>query len=95
MPFEGSIYCSKHIVDLLRHQIGFQNPLSNFRIAMRQVVAANAIPDYDIRLIEDAPAPPPAEGEERKVGRRPAKARVIVTRRAPALTEADEEPAEA
>ena len=82
-------------LDLLRHQIGFQNPLSNFRIAMRQVATSNAIPDYDIRLIEDAPAPLPAEGEERKAGRRPAKARVIITRRAPALVEAKEEPTEA
>lgn len=75
-------------LDALRHQIGFQNPLSNFRIAMRQVTAANSIPDYDIRLIEDAPAPPPADSEQRRAGRRPAKARVIITRRAPALAEA-------
>lgn len=75
-------------LDALRHQIGFQNPLSNFRIAMRQVTAANSIPDYDIRLIEDAPAQPPADSEQRRAGRRPAKARVIITRRAPALAEA-------
>ena len=61
----------------LKLQIGFQNPLSNFRIAMRQIAAANAIPDYDIVLIEDAPA----EDGPRKVGRRPAKARVILSRR--------------
>lgn len=61
----------------LKLQIGFQNPLSNFRIAMRQIAAANAIPDYDIALIEDAPA----EDGPRKVGRRPAKARVILSRR--------------
>ena len=61
----------------LKLQIGFQNPLSNFRIAMRQIAAANAIPDYDIILIEDAPA----EDGPRKVGRRPAKARVILSRR--------------
>lgn len=61
----------------LKLQIGFQNPLSNFRIAMRQIAAANAIPDYDISLIEDAPA----DDGPRKVGRRPAKARVIITRR--------------
>ena len=61
----------------LKLQIGFQNPLSNFRIAMRQIAAANAIPDYDISLIEDAPA----EDGPRKVGRRPAKARVILSRR--------------
>jgi len=72
-------------LDLLRHQIGFQNPLSNFRIAMRQIAGANVIPDYHIRLIEDAPAPPPAQGEERKAGRRPATARVVITHRPPAL----------
>ncbi|PSO09745.1 RepA family protein [Sphingobium sp. AEW4] len=72
-------------LDLLRHQIGFQNPLSNFRIAMRQLAASNAIPDYAVCLIEDAPAPPPGEGEERRAGRRPARARVIITRRPPAL----------
>jgi plasmid replication initiation protein len=72
-------------LDLLRHQIGFQNPLSNFRIAMRQIAGANIVPDYDIRLIEDAPAPPPLEGEERRAGRRAASARVIITRRPPAL----------
>ena len=61
----------------LKLQIGFQNPLSNFRIAMRQIAAANAIPDYDINLIEDAPA----DDGPRKVGRRPAKARVILSHR--------------
>ena len=60
----------------LKLQIGFQNPLSNFRIAMRQIAAANGIPDYDVQLIEDAPA----DDAPRKVGRRPAKARVIITR---------------
>lgn len=61
----------------LKLQIGFQNPLSNFRIAMRQIAAANTIPDYDILLIEDAPT----DDGLRKVGRRPAKARVILSRR--------------
>lgn len=82
-------------LDALRHQIGFQNPLSNFRIAMRQVTAANSIPDYDICLIEDAPAPPSTNSEQRRAGRRPAKARVIITRRSPALAEAEAEAAEA
>lgn len=69
----------------LKLQIGFQNPLSNFRIAMRQITAANTIPDYDIKLIEDAPA---AEADgPRKAGRKPAKARVIITRRAPLAME--------
>jgi plasmid replication initiation protein len=62
----------------LKLQIGFQNPLSNFRIAMRQTAAANAIPDYDIQLFEDGPA---EDDAPRKVGRRPAKARVVITHR--------------
>jgi hypothetical protein len=69
----------------LKLQIGFQNPLSNFRIAMRQIAAANTIPDYDIQLIEDAPAVD--EDGPRKAGRKPAKARVIITRRAPLAME--------
>ncbi|MDG2515782.1 replication initiator protein A [Sphingobium yanoikuyae] len=75
-------------LSLLKLQTGFQNPLSNFRIAMRQIAAANAIPDYDIQLIEDAPGAAPAGGapdaEEapRKAGRRAAPARVVITRRA-------------
>ena len=67
----------------LKLQIGFQNPLSNFRIAMRQIAAANAIPDYDIVLIEDGPAED--DDAPRKVGRRPAKARVILLRRPMAI----------
>jgi Replication initiator protein A len=81
-------------LSLLKLQTGFQNPLSNFRIAMRQIAAANAIPDYDIQLIEDAPGAAPAAGapdmEEapRKAGRRAAPARVVITRRAAAAIEA-------
>lgn len=74
----------------LKLQIGFQNPLSNFRIAMRQIAATNTIPDYDIVLIEDAPAPVDADAIQdgpRKAGRRPAGARVIITRRVPLLIE--------
>lgn len=68
-------------LETLKLQIGFQNPLSNFRIAMRQIAAANTIPDYDIVLIEDAPA---ADGDgPRKAGRKPARARVILSPRAP------------
>ena len=75
-------------LSLLKLQIGFQNPLSNFRIAMRQITAANAIPDYDIQMIEDASAvvAPETDGTPRKAGRRPIPARVVITRRAsPAL----------
>lgn len=109
-PIERRIYevarstCSDDApldVDLqsLKLQIGFQNPLSNFRIAMRQIATANAIPDYDIRLIEEAAAPAAAAaradegsgpgGDEapRRAGRRAGKARVFITRRAPGPVE--------
>lgn len=89
-------------LQMLKLQIGFQNPLSNFRIAMRQIAATNAIPDYDVELIEEAPASAPAGAPTsagaslpalapedsaamadgpRKAGRKPARARVIITRR--------------
>jgi len=77
-------------LQMLKLQIGFQNPLSNFRIAMRQIAATNAIPDYDVELIEEAPAGASALVPEdsaamadgpRKAGRKPARARVIITRR--------------
>lgn len=83
-------------LQMLKLQIGFQNPLSNFRIAMRQIAATNAIPDYDVELIEEAPASAPAGASlpalapedsaamadgPRKAGRKPARARVIITRR--------------
>ncbi len=68
-------------LNLLKLQTGFQNPLSNFRIAMRQIAAANAIPDYDIALIEDVPAVATVEDGPRKAGRRPTMARVVITRR--------------
>lgn len=77
-------------LNLLKLQTGFQNPLSNFRIAMRQIAAADAIPDYNIRLIEDAPtaAVPDSEDAPRKAGRRPSSARIVITRRAPPALEA-------
>lgn len=83
-------------LQMLKLQIGFQNPLSNFRIAMRQIAATNAIPDYDVELIEEAPAGAPTSASlpalatedsaamadgPRKAGRKPARARVIITRR--------------
>jgi hypothetical protein len=74
-------------LEALKLQIGFQNPLSNFRIAMREIAAANSIPDYAIQLIEEAPVEAPSDGGPRKAGRRPAKARVIVTRRTQPLIE--------
>lgn len=72
-----------------RLQIGFQNPLSNFRIAMRQIAAAASIPDYHIRLIEEEPE---EDGTgPRRAGRKAGRAKVIISRR---LEEVAEEPAE-
>lgn len=73
-----------------RLQIGFQNHLSNFRAAMRQIAAENTIPDYDLQMLEDGPENPETAEIGRKRGRRAAKARVIIRRRAPALPETDE-----
>jgi len=71
-----------------RLQIGFQNKLANFRMAMSQIAEANAIPDYDLRMIEEDGAPPSEEaGDEtpRRAGRRAGKMRVVITRRTAAL----------
>lgn len=77
-------------LSLLKLQNGFQNPLSNFRIAMRQIAAANAIPDYDIQTIDDSSATSLSKTEDapRKAGRRPTPARVTITRRAASALEA-------
>ncbi len=61
----------------LRLQIGFQNPLANFRIAMRQVAAADSIPDYHHKLIEDPVEASVSAGR----GRKAAPGKVIITRR--------------
>lgn len=60
----------------LRLQIGFQNPLANFRIAIRQIAGADAIPDYHLKLIEEVVEVP---GGRR--GRKPTQAKIIITRR--------------
>lgn len=68
-----------------RLQIGYQNPLANFRAAMKAIAQADAIPDYQVEVIEEVEAEEPAEGRGR--GRRAPSARVIVTARPPALAE--------
>jgi plasmid replication initiation protein len=67
-----------------RLQVGYQNPLPNFRQAMRQIAAADTIPDYHVALIEGVP-----EEDASRRGRPAAPARVIITRRAPELAEPD------
>lgn len=69
-----------------RLQIGYQNPLANFRAAMKAIAQADAIPDYSVALVEDTESEEPAEGRGR--GRRAPSARVIVTERPAALPEA-------
>ncbi|WP_256926811.1 replication initiator protein A, partial [Sphingomonas sp. TZW2008] len=41
-------------VDLatFRLQIGYQNPLANFRNALKQIAGTDTIPDYDLALVE-------------------------------------------
>jgi len=71
-------------VDLatFRLQIGYQNPLSNFRTALKAIAGTGTIPDYDLELVEDEEAEAPAGGESRGRGRKAAPMRVILTRRA-------------
>ena len=68
-------------VDLatFRLQIGYQNPVPNFRSAIKGIAGANGIPDYQVELVEDAAAAAPPE--EGKRGRRSSPARVIITER--------------
>ena len=72
-------------VDLatFRLQIGYQNPLSNFRAALKQIAGTDIIPDYDLELVEGAA---PAQGETGGGrGRRAVPVSVVITRRAAAL----------
>ncbi len=67
-----------------RLQIGYQNPLANFRSAMKQIAGTDAIPDYDVALVETVAG----EGEgardpgEAKRGRKANPVRVVISRRA-------------
>ncbi|KQM62012.1 RepA family protein [Sphingomonas sp. Leaf17] len=69
-----------------RLQIGYQNPLANFRTALKQIAGTDAIPDYDLTLIEgDVPT------ESAGRGRRAVPVNVVITRRAPAAPESNGE----
>ena len=67
-------------VDLatFRLQIGYQNPLPNFRSALKGIAGSDLIPDYHVELTEDAEAAPEPEG---KRGRRASPVRVVITAR--------------
>ncbi|MFZ3484900.1 replication initiator protein A [Sphingomonas sp. 3-13AW] len=72
-------------VDLatFRLQIGYQNPLANFRNALKQIAGTNAIPDYQLELVETVAAAEPA-----RRGRKSNPVRVVITPRAPELPRA-------
>ncbi len=68
-----------------RLQIGYQNPLANFRAALRQIVSADTIPDYRLELIETV-SDPDVVVDTAKRGRKSNPVKVVITRR-PALLE--------
>lgn len=98
-PIERRIYevarstCDDDGLDLdladFRLQIGYQNQLANFRMAMKQIAAADAIPDYRIELVETVADPgAPAPGADAgKRGRRANPMRVVITRRPRAIAQ--------
>jgi plasmid replication initiation protein len=65
-----------------RLQIGYQNPLSNFRVSLKEIAAENAIPDYDLTLIEEVPPSPTPASPPRGRGRPANPVRVVITPRA-------------
>ncbi len=96
-PIERRIYevarstCEEgNVLDIdlatFRLQIGYQNPLSNFKAALKQIVATDGIPDYHLELVEETDAAPPAGDAPPRRGRRAPQARVVITPRGPALT---------
>ena len=68
-----------------RLQIGYQNPLANFRAALRQIAGADTIPDYRLELIETV-SDPDMVVDTAKRGRKSNPVKVVITRR-PALLE--------
>ena len=92
-PIERRIYevarstCEGDRLDIdlatFRLQIGYQNPLSNFRAALRQIAVADTIPDFSLELAE---TPVDASDETvAKRGRRSVPVRVVITRRPPQI----------
>lgn len=69
-----------------RLQIGYQNPIANFRAALKQIAGSDAIPDYRIELVETLD-----EHEERRRGRKANPVRVSITRR-PAICDEEANP---
>ena len=69
-------------VDLatFRLQVGYQNPLANFRQALRAIAGSDAIPGYRVELV-DTVDESVGEGARAGRGRRSSQTRVIVTPR--------------
>jgi len=95
-PIERRIYevarstCEEGGLDIdlatFRLQIGYQNPLSNFKAALKQIVATDGIPDYHLELVEETEGAPAAAGDAPpRRGRRAPQARVVITPRGLAL----------
>lgn len=68
-----------------RLQVGYQNPLANFRAALRAIAGTDAIPGYRIELIETVDEQGGAGGAPVRAGRgrRGNPTRVIITPRTP------------
>lgn len=65
-----------------RLQIGYQNPLANFRAAVKAIAGTDAIPDYGLTLIEGEAAGDGAEaGAGKGRGRKAAPATIVITPR--------------
>ena len=89
-PIERRIYEVAHStcdgdtleIDLanFRLQIGYQNPLANFRSALKQIAGTDTIPDYDLELVEMLTDP---DSDTAKRGRKANPVRVVITRRRP------------
>jgi len=89
-PIERRIYevarstCEDGPLDIdlatFRLQIGYQNPLSNFKAALKQIVSTDGIPDFHLELVEETEAAP-ADGAAPRRGRRAPQARVVITPR--------------
>lgn len=65
-------------IQTFRLQIGFQNQLSNFRTAMRQIAEENSIPDYSIELVEEKLDEAEKPG---KRGRKSSNIKVVIRKR--------------
>ena len=77
-PIERRIYevarstCENGPLDIdlatFRLQIGYQNPLLNFKAALKQIVATDGIPDFHLELVKETEAAP-ADGAAPRRGR--------------------------